>query len=80
MPASLAGAGKPAEKCSGQSDKNKNPRAPGDFPSIIPDSLREASEAQTWSGSVKTPGKAAPKPQSQLKVFLPFESEFEGKA
>jgi len=56
LPASLSGAGKTAEKCSGQSNDSKNPRALGDFPSVGSDSLREASEAQTF--------RDCPKPQA----------------
>lgn len=47
LPASLSGAGKTAEKCSGQSSNNKNPRALCDFPSIVSDSLGEVNKAQT---------------------------------
>lgn len=80
LPTSLAGAAKTAEKCSGQSNNNKYPRAPSDFPCIVSDSLREASEAQTSSDSVQNPRRVSTKPESRLRVLLPFDSAFERQA
>lgn len=80
LPTSLAGAAKTAEKCSRQSNNNKYPRAFSDFPRIVSDPLREASEAQTFSDSIQNPRQVSTKPESRLKVFLPFDSAFERQA